>query len=349
MNTIYLLSEEALKTGKQAVMITGFVLIMMLLIEYINVALKGKWSETLSGQTWKQYIFAALLGAVPGCLGAFTAVTLFSHRLMSFGALVAVMIATSGDEAYFMFAQMPQTALIITGLIFIIGISAGFLTDKIFDSEKLTKKLNLYKLPIHHEDECKCFQKRIILKNILKMSVYRFILITVLLTLFILVSYGYIAQNAKLWIQVSIILALIFALFIVISVPEHFLREHLWEHIVKKHLLKIFIWIFSIMLLFNILMIYIDIPKLISDNLFIVLLFAVLIGIIPESGPHLIFITLFIQGIIPISILLASSIAQDGHGMLPLLAESKRAFLAVKAVNVVVAFAVGFAGLFIGL
>ncbi len=42
------------------------------------------------------------------------------------------------------------------------------------------------------------------------------------------------------------------------------------------------------------------------------------------------FVTLFAQGLIPFSVLLASSIAQDGHGMLPLLAESKRGFLAVK-------------------
>jgi len=347
MDTIQLISEEALKTGKQAVMITGFVFIMMLLIEYINVSLKGKWSNALSGQTWKQYVFAALLGAVPGCLGAFTAVTLFSHRLMSFGALVAVMIATSGDEAYFMFAQMPQTAIIITVLIFIIGIGAGFLTDKIFDSNKLVEKLNLKKLPIHEEDQCKCFQKNILFENIFKISVYRIVLISILSIFLILISSGYIAQNAKLWIQVSLFLTLIFALFIVITVPEHFLKEHLWDHIVKKHLLKIFSWIFGILLIFNILMIYIDVTELISDNLFIVLLFAVLIGIIPESGPHLIFITLFIQGSIPISILLASSIAQDGHGMLPLLAESKRAFFAVKAINILVAFAVGLTGLFL--
>ncbi len=348
MDTIYFILEEVLKTGKKAILITGFVFIMMLLIEYINVSLKGKWSNVLLGQTWGQYVFAALLGAVPGCLGAFTAVTLFSHRLMSFGALVAVMIATSGDEAYFMFAQMPQTAIIITGLIFIIGIAAGFLTDKLFDSNKLIVKLNLKELPIHEEDDCKCFQKKILYKNISKISVYRFLLISILLTFLILGSFGFIAQNAKLWIQISLIISLFFALFIVITVPEHFLREHLWDHIVKKHLLKIFIWIFSVMLVFNVLMIYIDIAELISDNLFIVLLIAVLIGIIPESGPHLIFITLFIQGTIPISILLASSIAQDGHGMLPLLAESKRAFLAVKSINIVVALIIGVLGLITG-
>ena len=80
----------------------------------------------------------------------------------------------------------------------------------------------------------------------------------------------------------------------------------------------------------------------------LVLIVAVLVGVIPESGPHLVFVTLFASGTIPFSILLASSIAQDGHGMLPLLAESKKAFIAVKVVNVVVAFILGFIGYFIG-
>ena len=96
------------------------------------------------------------------------------------------------------------------------------------------------------------------------------------------------------------------------------------------------------------LMNYIDIQTWISTNMYVVLLVAVLIGFIPESGPHLIFVTLFAQGSIPFSILLASSISQDGHGMLPLLAESKRSFLAVKFVNVIYAIIVGLSTLLLG-
>lgn len=80
-----------------------------------------------------------------------------------------------------------------------------------------------------------------------------------------------------------------------------------------------------------------------------VLIIAVLIGIVPESGPHLIFVTLFASGTIPFSILLASSISQDGHGMLPMLAESKKGFIAVKVVNMIFAFIVGAIGLLLRL
>jgi hypothetical protein len=56
----------------------------------------------------------------------------------------------------------------------------------------------------------------------------------------------------------------------------------------------------------------------------------------------MVFITLFAGGMIPFSVLLASSIAQDGHTALPLLAESKKSFVLAKAINIVIGFVIGF-------
>ena len=64
-------------------------------------------------------------------------------------------------------------------------------------------------------------------------------------------------------------------------------------------------------------------------------------GVIPESGPHLVFVTLFSQGLLPFSVLAASSAVQDGHGMLRLLAESRWAFVKVKALNVLAGLILG--------
>jgi hypothetical protein len=85
----------------------------------------------------------------------------------------------------------------------------------------------------------------------------------------------------------------------------------------------------------------IDLTLYIQNSSWQILGIAGLVGIIPESGPHLVFVTLFANGNIPVSILVASSIVQDGHGMLPLLAESRRDFFKVKAINLVVGLAVG--------
>jgi hypothetical protein len=68
---------------------------------------------------------------------------------------------------------------------------------------------------------------------------------------------------------------------------------------------------------------------------------AALVGIIPESGPHLFYVTAYAKGLAPLSALVTSSIVQDGHGMLPLLAESRRAFLLVKGVNMLAGLLAG--------
>ena len=329
----------------QSIMITGFVFIMMMVIEYINVQSKGLWQKHLTGNKWKQYLIAGFLGAIPGCLGAFTVVALFTHRLVSFGALVTAMIATSGDEAFVMFAMFPQKAILLTIIMLVVGILAGYLTDKFYKPKGILKDIATHDLPLHDEPECKCFQRENFWTYLFHPSLYRLSVAIIIISLMLGVATGVLSGEADLWIKITLMLSFSFALFVVVSVPDHFLKEHIWDHIVKAHLLRIFLWVFGILLLMHFLMMYIDVESWISNNMFVVLLIAVLIGIVPESGPHLIFVTLFASGTVPFSILLASSISQDGHGMLPMLAESKKGFVAVKAVNMIFAFIVGSIGL----
>ncbi len=333
---------------KHALMITGFVFVMMLIIEYINVQTKGLWHNNLAKSKWKQYLLAASLGAIPGCLGAFTAVTLFSHRIISFGAVVTAMIATSGDEAFVMLAMFPQKAILLMAIIFVIGIIAGFTTDKLVSSKYFETKFAHNKFPMHEEEKCDCFPHKNLFSNFNRTSIPR-ILMIIIITIFLLGTIsGEIGPQNWNWIKTTIILTSLVALFVVITVPEYFLVEHLWEHIVKVHIPKIFLWTFGTLLIVNILLKFININNWIASNMFIVLAVALLIGIIPESGPHFVFVTLFASGTIPFSILLASSIVQDGHGMLPMLAESKRGFIAVKVVNLFIGTIVGIIGLLVG-
>ncbi len=341
--------HEIFEVLEHALMITGFVFVMMLIIEYINVQTRGIWQEKLARNKWQQYLFSALLGIIPGCLGAFTVVTMYSHGLLSFGAIVAAMIATSGDEAFLLFATIPKTAIIISVVLFIIGIVTGFIIDKFVDSEKFRFRMAGNKLPMHQEDTHQHHPKDSLLSLWKQPSIYRISLVAIIVLLLFLVITGRIAGHEELWIRNSLLIVISISLLIVLTVQEHFLKEHLWEHVTKVHIPKIFLWVFGTLFIIHILLDHLNVNALISDNLLIVLIVAVLIGIIPESGPNFIFITLFAQGTIPFSILLANSISQDGHGMLPLLAESKRSFIAVKAVNVLVALAVGGLAYLIGL
>jgi len=73
----------------------------------------------------------------------------------------------------------------------------------------------------------------------------------------------------------------------------------------------------------------------------LIFLICALVGIIPESGPHMIFVMMFANGLIPFSILLTSSIVQDGHGMLPLFSYTIKDSVLIKLFNLVFAIVIG--------
>ncbi len=356
--------NEVLAIGKQSLMITVFVLSMMLIIEYLNVLTKGIWSKDLKASPWRQILLGSFLGIIPGCLGAYTAVSLYVHNIFGLGALVSTMIATSGDEAFLMFSVIPETAVILHLVIFVIAIASGFLVQMFF-KEKFSFKLSEKHFHLHNTPDCVCFEKKSIWIQLIHIRYKRLILIlSVLIMIAFLtagfshseISIGHIlsldqhadSHNHPAWIKITYLVVLFFTLFTMITVNDHFLEKHLWGHILKKHFFKIFLWSFGTLLLFHYLSQHFNLDELINKNIWIVLLVAVMIGIIPESGPHFIFVILFAGGALPFSILLANSIVQDGHGSLPLIAESPKGFAIVKAINIAVGFLVGGAGLLLG-
>jgi hypothetical protein len=56
----------------------------------------------------------------------------------------------------------------------------------------------------------------------------------------------------------------------------------------------------------------------------------------------MLFVVGYAQGLLPLSALVASSVVQDGHGMLPLLAESWREFFKVKVITFAAGLAAGY-------
>lgn len=347
---------------RQTIMITSLVLVMMLIIEYINVISRGRWGENLKNSRFRQIIVAALLGLIPGCVGSFAVVSLYTHQVIGFGALVANMIASSGDESFVMFSLFPEKALILNVIILVIAIIVGFIVS-------LTIKRNFLKiegkphLVIHHEHEEQSLSIKEAFRGLRTISFPRAVLLMgLLLFIFGIVSgqfdhggfeglhsdeaheHGH-GETGIHWEEFLFIIVSLAALFLILVVKEHFLEEHIWEHIIKKHFLKIFLWTFGALLVIHLMIDYIHLEEWMRANIYILLVIAVLVGVIPESGPNLIFVIFYFNGAIPFSILLANSIVQDGHGALPLLAESKKSFFLMKLINMVVAFLAGLTGL----
>ena len=420
LQTLYIILQQTL-------IITTLVIGMMMVIEFINVRTGGLWSKRLQKSPWIQILFAIVMGVIPGCLGTYTVVSLYVHRVVNFPALMAALISTTGDEAFFMFSLFPEKALLINLILIVLAIIVATILQFSLKNKFLGLRNEELSFPIHENEECShSHHHHSVKKNIKNISFVRALLITLSLGVLILVLSGIIDGSHHLnllmggqseesvmhsierqqdhkttrlhdchddhhhsqqttdnrqqtlsticneehdncdhhhefnnlsstanchhhhdhggeadWIRIILIVLFVAILIIVIVAEEHFLEEHLWQHVIKVHLPKIFFWTFGVILCLTILNNYVNIHDLIDSKPFIVLLIAILIGLIPQSGPHLIFLILFANGDLPLGIFLANCIVQDGHGALPLLAESRKAFFVSKAIKVAIAIVVG--------
>ncbi|MBN2280560.1 MAG: arsenic efflux protein [Candidatus Marinimicrobia bacterium] len=330
-------------TIDHTVMISSFVFVMMLIIEYINIQTKGLFTQNLRNHPWRQYLLAGLLGILPGCLGSFSVVALYSHGVMSFGALVTTMIATAGDEAFVMIGLVPETVMVLFPLLFVIAIVTGWVLDRFFQFSTGDRKFEIHQ----EEAQCGCFNPLTIRGNFKNLTLQRGVLILLVSMVMVVIFIGtHDLQNWD-WKRITFLILNFVSLFIVVTVPEHFLEKHLWEHNVKRHLPQIIGWTFMAIFFAHLLIDHLNVAPWMEANLWLVLLIACLVGLIPESGPHLVFLSFYAQGVVPFSVLLASSIVQDGHGMLPLLAESRKKFMIVKLINFAVGLFVGAVALII--
>ena len=398
LQTLYIILQQTL-------IITTLVIGMMMVIEFINVRTGGLWSKRLQKSPWIQILFAIVMGFIPGCLGTYTVVSLYVHRVVNFPALMAALITTTGDEAFFMFSLFPEKALLINLILITIAVTVSTILQFSMKNKFIGLRNEELSFPVHENESCSHSHNHhhSVKKNIKNISFVRALLITLSLGVLILVASGVIDGSHHLnllmggqseesvmhsleshqdteslshqvhshyhhsqhttdngqhtssvacshdhshggeadWIRIILIILFVAILIINIVAEEHFLEEHMWQHVIKVHLPKIFFWTFAVILCLTILNKYVNIHDLIDSKPFIVLLIAILIGLIPQSGPHLVFLILFANGDLPLGIFLANCIVQDGHGALPLLAESRKAFFLSKGIKVAIAIIVG--------
>ena len=287
-----------------SILITGIVICMMLMIELINERTGGRFFRKFSSSGVKQVIFAGLLGCIPGCIGGFAAVSLYSRKMLNMGALTAMMIASSGDEAFVMLAMFPGKALLLTAVLFAIAVVSGTVIDRIWphgirDTEYIDCKDEYEEGKGAREDGKGYRLKRA------GLAAGFLLFIAVLSGGFL----GHSHTEGSDGVQINLlnetwmnVLFGIFALSLVFySLFGSRKAIDIEMHIIRKHALPIFLW------------------------------------------TNLIFVTLFANGSIPFSVLLANSISQDGHSSIPLLAGNKRSFVITKLLNTLIALVCGFA------
>ena len=279
----------------ESVKITLLVYVFMLLVELIELRLGHLLKKHLTSHRLTQYVLCAILGLIPGCNDAFVVVTLYISGIVTFGALVTVMISTFGDEAFVLLAAMadPTMAvslsdvLALSSILLVLGIGGGALADFLVARFRIPTTA---KCEIPHHDEY---------------SDHRF--------------------NWK-----------------------HFFTEHAFRHVFLRHIPTLFLWMVGSLAALHLLEAQFHLSQRIGGSPAAMIVLGCLVGLFPFSGPNLVFITLFGKGMIPLSVLLANSIVQDGHGILPLLSFSVPDSIRLKLFKLVLGLAAGFLMLGLG-
>lgn len=344
---------------RNSILITGLVVIMMMMIESLNIESRGLFFAGLRKTKFGQVIIAALLGAIPGCMGGFATVSLYTHGLFSFGALTAMMISSSGDEAFMMLAMVPDKALTIFAVLFSVAVIVGLVTDYVYGYMFRNSCGDGY---VVHENDRQADTETEKETGRRHFGWKRAVMFIGVALFIVALTTGHLSHHhgdhdihnagginllSEDWMNVLFAALSVIVLAVLCLASDHFIEDHLWKHIVRKHLPSIFLWTLGVLAFVGVILQYVDIGKWISDNTVLMILLATAVGIIPESGPHMVFVTLYASGIVPLPVLLASSISQDGHASIPLLAESKKSFLYAKAINCVTAVVVGLIAYFI--
>ncbi len=339
-------AHELFHIANHSIMISLFVFIMMVLTDFINVWSGGQAQKYVSGLSegrkggLRQYSIASFLGMIPGCTGSFMAVSLYCHSFIGFGGIVATMISTSGDAAFVMLSKFPLQALLMFVVLFVLGIAFAPLADLIVRKLGIRTQELCTEETFHNEVREPIFTNPLRAANDLFRPT-KLILFLSIICITVLVGLGIIGPHEWNWARITLFTLLIIFDIILFFATNHYIREHIWDHIIKHHLPKIFFWTFLALFAIHLGTEQLNLDAVISNNMALVLLLAGLIGLIPDSGPHIFFVMLFAQGSIPFSVLLTSSIVQAGHGLLPTPSISIRNTIYIKLFNL-------FAGLLVG-
>ncbi|MDS0293189.1 putative manganese transporter [Halogeometricum luteum] len=111
------------------VQVSAFVAVTVLLFSYVQYRTDGRLVKKLEENRRAGPLVGALMGLTPGCGGAIVMMPLYVRGSVSFGTVVATLIATAGDAAFVILALAPEAALYSYGIAFATAILFGYAVD----------------------------------------------------------------------------------------------------------------------------------------------------------------------------------------------------------------------------
>ena len=115
--------------------VTVFVAAMVLFFSWLQYISAGRFVDTIRANTAWQPVIGALMGITPGCGGAIVMMPMFARGYVTYGTVIATLIATLGDAAFVLIGAAVTDSSFIAPVVavhlisFVMGISWGYLVD----------------------------------------------------------------------------------------------------------------------------------------------------------------------------------------------------------------------------
>ncbi|HBG02580.1 MAG TPA: hypothetical protein DDW87_13605, partial [Firmicutes bacterium] len=146
------------------IQVTVFVGAILLLFGYIDHLLSGRLVKKIGESKKLQPVIGALLGLTPGCGGAIFVMPLFPRGIVSFGTVIATLLATMGDSAFVLLSVMPKQWLLVSIISFFVAIVVGYIVDRfpigdrLLESYRTTQQKKAAKAQEHEAMDHSVFQ-----------------------------------------------------------------------------------------------------------------------------------------------------------------------------------------------
>ncbi len=279
-----------------------------------------------------------LLGSFPGCGGAIVAVTQFTRGHLSFGGLVATLIATMGDAMFLLLAREPATAGLVLGISALLGLATGYLADALHGADFLRPRSSPLEADTHARQAWLPRQWR--RSEALWVSLALPGLVIGILGAFQVDIDDYLPGSPGLVIGVAgSLLAL--AMWVVrggeqTSCPNGACAtdaEQAQQPAVRRIIDDtnfVSSWVIFSFLGYEVIVagLGLDPAGALSVWAPLVPAAAILIGFVPGCGPQILVSSLYLSGVMPLSGQLGNAISNDGDALFPAIAAAPRAALA---------------------
>ena len=342
--------------------VSAYVAFTLAIYHYVSlyVSKENKLVNLFHRSRHYQVIFAALLGALPGCGGAIIVTSQFVSGRVGFGAIVAVLTSTMGDAAFLLLASKPEIGFMVVALGVVVGCVSGWVVNLLHNDDFLRPDGNSTSNSNGPTSESSNIEQTAI--N-LQGAFWKWCLIPAIMVA--LLGSFQVDVNALLslptlgidWLGAGlmVISMLLWSLTKEIKDYESTVAEDnksLSSHPLQKAAQDtnfITAWVVVAFLAFELASAFADVnfAILFSHWGIWMPLAGLAIGLLPGCGPQILVTSLYLSGAAPLSAQISNAISNDGDALFPMIALAPKAAFIATLYSAIPAFVIGYSFYFL--